>query len=101
MRRHFRCLFAVVALVSAACSDNQLSPDRASGPAIGPSFSVEPPAVCPTLEQSQKTVDTLLPQIFAGSGARASQLQQQHLQARSATTCSSKTKIVTLIDYTL
>ena len=109
MRRHFRCLFAVVALVSAACSDNQLSPDRATAPSIAPgprfSVSVPPPTECPTVEQSQKTVDTLLPQIFGpGQGRRgtAQGYSNNIVQARrNGDDELEQDYVVTLINYTL
>ena len=109
MRRNLPLLFAAAALVTAACSDSQLSPDRATAPSIAPgprfSVSVPPPETCPTVESSQRTVDTLLPQIFGpGQGRRgtAQGYSNNIVQARrNGDTTLEQSYVETLINYTL
>jgi hypothetical protein len=109
MRRQLRYLFAAVALVTAACSDNQLSPEQTTAPAIEtlrPQFSlVAPPTVCPTVAQSQTTVDTLLPQIFGpGQGRRgkAQGYSNNIVQARrNGATQTEQAYVDSLINFTL
>ena len=108
MRRNLPLLFAAAALVTAACSDSQLSPDRATAPSIapGPRFSVSvPPPTCGTVDESQKTVDTLLPQIFGpGQGRRgtAQGYSNSIVQARrNGNTTLEQSYVETLINYTL
>ena len=109
MRRNLHYLFAAVALVTAACSDTRLPLDGAAAPAIepsGPHFSlVAPPATCPSVESSQKTVDTLLPQVFGpGQGRRgtAQGYSNNIVQARkNGDTALEQSYVETLINYTL
>lgn len=109
MRPSFRYVFAAVVLVGAACSDNRLMPGGSTGPAlepIRPGFSlVAPPTVCPTVEQSQKTVDTLLPHIFGpGQGRRgkAQGYSNNIVQARrNGDTQLEQAYVDSLINYTL
>jgi hypothetical protein len=95
-------------LVTAACSDNQLSPDRATAPGIGPTPQfqlVEPPAVCPSVDSSQKTVDTLLPQIFGPGQGRRGKAQGYNnnvVQARrNGNNTLEETYVDSLINFTL
>ncbi len=109
MRRHLGYVFAVAALATAACSDNQLAPDRSAPTAIEtlvPRFSlVAPPTVCPTVAQSQKTVDSLLPQVFGpGQGRRgkAQGYSNSIVQARrNGNTQLEQAYVDSLINYTL
>ena len=108
MRRHFGYVFAVAALATAACADNQLAPDRSTAvvETLTPRFSlVAPPTVCPTVAQSQKTVDSLLPQVFGpGQGRRgkAQGYSNSIVQARrNGNTQLEQAYVDSLINYTL
>lgn len=78
MRRHLRYVFVAIALTTAACADNQLAPgsasdaaDRATTLNLPQHSLISPPTQCPTVAESQKTVDSLLPQLFGpGQGRR-------------------------------
>ena len=108
MRRSFRIVFAAAALAAVACSDNQLAPNR-TGPTVqplAPRFSlVAPPTVCPTVAESQRTADELLPQIFGpGQGRRgkAQGYSNNIVQARrNGNTAQEQAYVDSLINYTL
>ena len=108
MRRSLRIAVAAAALTAVACSDNQLAPNR-TGPTVTPlvpRFSlVAPPTVCPTVAQSQKTVDELLPQIFGPGDGRRGKAQgysNNIVKARrDGNTALEQAYVDSLINYTL
>ena len=75
MRRTLFFLFTAIVLVAVACSDNVGPASNATQvavPALTPKFSlVPPPTQCLSVAESQKAVNSLLPQIFGpGQGRR-------------------------------
>jgi hypothetical protein len=73
MNRRLLCLLAAVALGTSACSDNQLSPDTASAPALAPltpSYLVTLPTECASPTQAQRAIDQMVPQLFLIGGGR-------------------------------
>jgi hypothetical protein len=111
MHRRFRYLLAAAVVVISACSDNQLSPDRASAPAIapvrptGPSSLISPPLSCPSVGTSQTTVDTLLPQLFGPGGGRRGKAQgySNNIEQgrRNGNTLLERTYVDSLVNFTL
>ena len=111
MHRRLRYLLAAAAVVTAACSDNQLSPDRATAPALapswptGPSSLISPPLSCPSVGASQTTVDTLLPQLFGPGGGRRGKAQgySNNIEQgrRNGNTLLEKTYVDSLVNFTL
>jgi hypothetical protein len=73
MNRRLLCLLAAVAVGTSACSDNQLSPDTASAPALAPltpSYLVTLPTECASPTQAQRAIDQMVPQLFVIGGGR-------------------------------
>src|SRR5262245_21179228 len=111
MRGALRHLFIATALVAAACSDNGSAPSGATGPGFtplspAPQFSlVPPPAQCPTVAQSQATIDALVPQLFGpGDGRRGqAQVYSNNIEQarRNGNTELEKHYVELLINFTL
>lgn len=108
MRRSLRLGFAAFAIAVGACSEYQLSPSQpdVAPTRLTPRFSlVAPPTQCPTVAESQKTVDNLLPQIFGpGQGRRgkAQGYSNSIMQARrNGDTQLERAFVDSLINYTL
>src|SRR6185503_14411744 len=111
MQRNLRYLFTTVAVVLAACSDSQFSPNSGTTTSAAPTpprilmSTVTPPAVCQSVADAQQTVDNLLPQLFGpGQGRRgkAQGYSNNIVQARrQGNTALEQAYVDSLINYTL
>lgn len=106
MHRTLRYLLTATALLSAACSENQLSPDGAAAPATPLQFSIATlPAECATVARAQSAIDSLLPQLFGPGGGRRGKAQNYsniiEKARRDGNTQLVETTVDSLINFTL
>lgn len=110
MFRHLRLLIIAAAVMTAACSDNQLAPDR--GPAAGmlpggsaPASAVVLPDECADPARAQSAIDSLLPQLFGPGGGRRGKAQgySNNIEKarRTGQTLVAYANVDSLINFTL
>lgn len=109
MFRRLRSLTVAAVVLTAACSDNQLAPDRAGASAIlpgrVPAAAVTLPDECADPARAQSAIDSLLPQLFGPGGGRRGKAQGYSNNIdkgrRTGQTLVVEANVDSLINYTL
>ncbi len=109
MFRRLRSLTVAAVVLTAACSDNQLAPDRSGASAIlpgrVPAAAMTLPDECADPARAQSAIDSLLPQLFGPGGGRRGKAQGYSNNIdkgrRTGQTLVVEANVDSLINYTL